>query len=45
MKRQRYTPKTNRNADGSLKTITQLMKATLTVLQYGRYLASQGYKA
>jgi hypothetical protein len=32
--------KTNpRNPDGSFKTIGQMMKATMTVLQYGKYLS------
>lgn len=34
--------KSVRNADGSLKTIDQLMRQTLTVLQYGRMLAAKG---
>lgn len=34
--------KSARNADGSPKTIDQLMRSTLTVLQYGRVLAAQG---
>lgn len=36
------TPKSNpRNADGQFKTIDQLMRQQLTVLQYGSYLASK----
>jgi hypothetical protein len=30
-----------RNQDGTMKTIDQLMRTQLTVLQYGRYIASQ----
>lgn len=33
--------KSTRNADGTLKTFDQLMRQTLTVLQYGKLLAQQ----
>ena len=33
--------KTAVNADGTPKSINQLMRSTLTVLQYGRYIAAQ----
>lgn len=32
--------KTCHNADGTVKTIDQLMRSTLTILQYGRYIAA-----
>jgi len=33
--------KSARNSGGSFKTIDQLMRQTMTVLQYGRWIASQ----
>jgi hypothetical protein len=38
-------PKFNpRNPDGSLKSIDQIMRSTMTVLEYGRALAQCGGK-
>jgi hypothetical protein len=33
--------KSARNSDGSLKTIDQLLRSQLTIVQYGKYLAAQ----
>jgi len=39
------TRKSNpRNPDGSFKSIDQLMRATMTVAQYGKILAQTGQK-
>lgn len=40
----RPAPKSVRNADGSFKTLDQLMRQSMTVLQYGRMLAAKGGK-
>jgi hypothetical protein len=37
-----HPPRTPRNNDGSFKTIDQLMRSIMTVLQYGRFIAQQG---
>jgi hypothetical protein len=37
--------KSPRNTDGSFKTIDQLMRQSMTVLQYGRYIAEQQKQA
>jgi hypothetical protein len=39
-----HPPRTPRNNDGSFKTIDQLMRSIMTVLQYGRFIAQQGGK-
>jgi hypothetical protein len=33
--------KSSRNADGSLKTLDQLLRSTLKLREYGQYLATQ----
>jgi hypothetical protein len=35
-------PKSVRNPDGTFKTLDQLLRQSLTVLQYGRLLAAKG---
>ncbi len=43
---QKQPSKTNpRNADGSYKTIGQMMKSQMTVLAYGKYLSQTARKA
>jgi hypothetical protein len=37
-----HSLRTPRNNDGSFKTIDQLMRSIMTVLQYGRFIAQQG---
>ena len=39
-----HPPRTPRNNDGSFKTIDQLMRSIMTVLQYGRFIAQQDGK-